>query len=173
MNESVSVILASARSDGDTRCLLDAVIGARQATIFDLASLTVLPYDYAESVGRDAFIQIIETIMGTSTVLFATPVYWYSMSAQLKAFFDRLTDLLHVQKELGRALHGKRIAFVASGTDAELPLGFEVPFQRTSDYLGMRYTGAHYACFASARTLSAEQIAAAAAFGRALWGHAR
>ena len=169
MAESVSVILGSARSDGNTRCLVDAVVGSRQVSTFDLASLIVLPYDYAERLDRDSFISIVEKMIGSSTFLFATPVYWYSMSAQLKAFFDRLTDLLHARKDLGHALRAKQTAVVVSGTDNELPVGFEVPFQRTSDYLGMKYIGAHYASFASDRRLSAKQHSAAAAFGHALW----
>jgi hypothetical protein len=33
---------------------------------------------------------------------------------------------------------------IATGTDLELPEGFEVPFARTATYLSMRYRGSAY-----------------------------
>ena len=66
------------------------------------------------------------------------------MSAQLKMFFDRLSDLITIRKDLGRLLRGKSVAVVASGTDETMPDGFEVPFHRTCEYLGMTYVGAFY-----------------------------
>ena len=47
------------------------------------------------------------------TIIFATPVYWYSMSGILKVFIDRITDLLTIEKELGRKLRGKKMAVVS------------------------------------------------------------
>lgn len=44
------------------------------------------------------------------TLILATPVYWYSMSGIMKVFFDRLTDLLTIEKEFGRKLRGKKTA---------------------------------------------------------------
>ncbi|MCP4458779.1 MAG: NAD(P)H-dependent oxidoreductase [Cytophagales bacterium] len=38
----------------------------------------------------------------------ATPVYWYSMSGIMKVFLDRIYDVLTIEKELGRKLHGKK-----------------------------------------------------------------
>ncbi len=41
-------------------------------------------------------------------LIFATPVYWYSMSGIMKVFFDRITDLLTIKKDIGRKLKGKK-----------------------------------------------------------------
>ena len=47
-------------------------------------------------------------------IIFATPIYWYAMSAQLKTFFDRMTDLLTIHKPLGRQLRkGKKMFLIA------------------------------------------------------------
>lgn len=61
-------------------------------------------------------------------IIFATPVYWYSMSGLMKTFFDRLTDLVTIQKSVGRKLKGKETFLFAVGTDDLLPAGFTIPF---------------------------------------------
>ena len=40
----------------------------------------------------DDFLGVAEAMVDAEAILFATPVYWYSMSGRLKRFFDRLTD---------------------------------------------------------------------------------
>jgi len=77
-------------------------------------------------------------------VVFATPVYWYAMSGILKTFFDRLTDLVTVQKYSGRKLEGKSVFVLTVGSDEKLPDGFEIPFELTSQYFDMDYKGCIY-----------------------------
>lgn len=75
------------------------------------------------------------------TIIFATPIYWYAMSAIMKTFFDRLSDLIRIEKGIGRKLRGKSLAMVScSGHDDRAP-GFPEPFKLTADYLGMNYLG--------------------------------
>jgi len=87
---------------------------------------------------------LIERLSDRLFWILATPVYWYTMSAQMKVFIDRLTDLITLRKDLGRMLHGKSLAVIASGSDACLPEGFEFPFRLTCEYLRMKYIEAHY-----------------------------
>ena len=61
------------------------------------------------------------------------------MSAQLKVFFDRLSDLLGVRKDLGYKLKGKTISVMSTGTNEECPACFIEPFKLTADYLGMKF----------------------------------
>ncbi|WP_291800231.1 flavodoxin family protein [Lutibacter sp.] len=45
----------------------------------------------------DGFLPLMKNVIEKyDTIIFATPIYWYSMSGVLKVFFDRLSDLLHV-----------------------------------------------------------------------------
>ena len=152
------VILGSARADGET--------GRAVSFAFpDGADLVVLPqykiggYDYAHSNEGDDFAGIATRMQQARAIVFATPVYWYAMSAPLKFFFDRLTDLTENLKSTGKALAGKPVWLIATGTEPELPEGFEVPFRRTADYFGMRYCGAIYA------VAGAQDAAALARFG--------
>lgn len=138
------VILGTSRDDGNTWATVQTVLGGRSVEVVKLSDTQFSTYDYRHRNEDDGFLPLIETIARKSFWILATPVYWYSMSAQLKIFFDRLSDLITIRKDLGRLLRGKSVAVVACGTDETIPDGFEVPFQRTCEYLGMRYVGAFY-----------------------------
>ena len=79
-------------------------------------------------------------------IVFATPVYWYSMSGTMKGFLDRLTDLLldRDNREVSCALAGRNVWLLATGTDDCLPSGFHVPFEQTAAYFGMVWRQAFY-----------------------------
>lgn len=135
------VILGSARSDGNTLKAVKELCPFAHYELVDLNQLRVEPYSY-NSAHDDDFAQLIKKMAEAENLVFATPVYWYAMSGLMKNFFDRFSDLLGT--DLGRKLKGKNTYLIASGSDAELPPGFEVPFQMTSDYLGLKYQGSFY-----------------------------
>ncbi len=78
--------------------------------------------------------RVIETY---DTIIFVTPVYWYSMSGILKVFFDRISDLLRIHKDAGRALRGKNMAMVSCSNHDDLVDGFSTPFKLFYNYLIM------------------------------------
>jgi hypothetical protein len=69
------------------------------------------------------------------------------MSGQMKVFFDRFTDLITIRKTFGRQLAGKQTFLVATGSEQELPEGFEAAFRLTSDYFDMKFKGSCYIQF--------------------------
>jgi len=142
-HESV-VILGSSRSDGNTRRAVDAALTHTHVEIVDLGTFDIGHYDYQHRNQTDAFLPLIERLSDRRFWILATPIYWYTMSAQMKIFVDRLTDLITIRKDLGRMLHGKSLAVIASGSDPCAPEGFESPFRLTGEYLGMNYIGSHY-----------------------------
>ena len=144
---TVCVLLASSRSAGNTRTLVDFVFPAGGFAFEDLHSLNVGFYSYENSNETDDFVALIQRMLSHDTWIIATPLYWYSMSAQAKTFLDRLSDLLSVHKDQGRQLRGKRFAVLCSGTDPHAPRSFDEPFKLTCAYLGMKYLGSHYAQF--------------------------
>ena len=158
-------MLGSARGDGHAARVLDAVLAGRPARRFDLGSLHVRDYAYGRPAGDDDFLRVAEAVADADAVLFATPVYWYAMSAVLKRFFDRLTDLVTVEKPLGRRLAGRTAWVAACGSDPALPEGFEVPFRATAGYFDMAYGGALYVPMREGEPLSAEQEQRTRAFG--------
>jgi multimeric flavodoxin WrbA len=162
------VILASSRSQGNTRLLVDRLIADTAVPVVDLASKNISYFDYHHANAGDDFIPLIETLSAKSLWIFATPVYWYTMSAQLKTFMDRLTDLLETHKELGRTLRGRSAAVLASGTESQLPESFESPIRLTCSYLGMNYLGACYAQFERDGVPTASSRGIVEAFGAKL-----
>jgi len=139
------ILLASARKDSDTKKFIEKVFSNTEYKVIDLLDFTVLPYDYSHQYSeKDEFFKIIEELMQHETIVFATPVYWYSMSGLMKTFFDRLTDLVTIKKEYGRQLKDKSTFLIVVGTDKGLPVGFDKPFELSSRYLKMSYQGSIY-----------------------------
>ncbi len=106
----------------------------------DLMDFNILHFDYEHQNKNDDYLDVIKRITDNYDVLiFATPVYWYSMSGIMKVFFDRLTDLLRIEKEIGRKLRGKHMAVISSSNGDNLGINFWLPFKKSAEYLGMNY----------------------------------
>lgn len=142
MNNPI-VILGSSRSDGDTRQAVDKIIGKRDIPVVDLNALSISPYDYTHNNKNDDYLPLMRRVIQHDLIILATPVYWYTMSAQMKIFIDRLSDLLSIEKDLGRELRGKSL-FVVANYNTSLPEGFEFPFSQTCSYMGMTYLGTSF-----------------------------
>lgn len=140
------VILGTGRADSNTHDAILKVNDFNSAKIVELHKLKIEKYTYkiSPSIQRDDFISIVNQMIIATDILFATPVYWYSMSGELKIFFDRLTDLITTNKPLGRALTGKNIYLLATGSDPQLPEGFEIPFVKTAEYFECNFIRSYY-----------------------------
>ena len=103
------VILGSARPDGETRKAVDLAFPSRTAELVVLPDFTIGGYDYTHGNAGDGFDAIAARMAAAEKIIFATPVYWYAMSAPLKIFFDRLTDMTENLKALGKSLAGKPV----------------------------------------------------------------
>jgi len=102
------ILLASARKNSDTEKYVDIIFRDIEHTKIDLLDYVISPYDYSHNYSSgDNFIEITEQLLQYDKIIFATPVYWYSMSGLMKTFFDRFTDLVTIQKQTGRKLAGK------------------------------------------------------------------
>ncbi|MFD2591349.1 flavodoxin family protein [Aquimarina hainanensis] len=136
------IIQGSANSKGNTN---KAVVYFKDKTGFDFIDLKckdIAPFDYEFKNKYDDFLPLIKDIAQQyEVIVFATPVYWYSMSGILKNFFDRISDCLMIEKETGRQFRGKKIGVISSSSDGQPIEGFEMPFRESANYLGMEYLG--------------------------------
>lgn len=140
--EKVLILQASARSDGNTHKIIQSLRQHLTADVIDLKTKHIEAYTYDKNKPVDDFLPLMRNIVEQYELLiFATPVYWYSMSGILKNFLDRLTDCMSVEKQLGRKLKHKKLASLACGSDAAEVEGFHLPFQLTAAYLDMKYIG--------------------------------
>jgi multimeric flavodoxin WrbA len=138
------VILGTSRSDGNTLAAVKDLCPFKEYELIDLRRLVIQPYQYEGPSVTDDFLAVAKKMEAADNIIFATPVYWYAMSGVLKAFFDRLSDLLSFHRTIGRALKGKKTFLIATGSDSELPPGFEEPFRLTSEYFGMTFERSFY-----------------------------
>lgn len=146
MASKILVVLGSARKQSDTEKLVQLLLSEVEHTTLDLLDYKVTPYNYKGAYpADDAFAEVTAALLRHEVIIWATPVYWYAMSGLLKTCFDRLTDLVRINKNQGRQLAGKLTFLVAVGSDAELPEGFIIPFKNTAAYLKMSHQDNFYA----------------------------
>lgn len=142
MKNKVIIIIGSSRSDGVTKKLIKDLERLSDFESIDLNDYKISYYDYEHKNANDDYIKLIKRLIENyDTFLFATPVYWYAMSGIMKVFFDRITDLLDNEKELGRQLRKKKMAVITCSIGDNLGENFWLPFKETSNYLGMHYIG--------------------------------
>ena len=135
------IIQGSSKSHGNTRMIVDYILSKKEGQLVDLKTKNISYFDYDHQNIDDDFLGVIDEVLKCKIIVFATPVYWYSMSTVLKTFIDRISDLLKIRKDLGRQLRGKKMMVIACGSNKnEYPALWE-PFKLTSEYLDMEYLG--------------------------------
>ena len=144
------VILASSRSNGNTRKIVDYLISITpEISLIDLNEYSIGYFDYNFKNSDDDFINLIKRIVDFDQIIFATPVYWYTMSAQLKTFIDRFTDLLIDEKKLGKKLKKKDLYIISCGNTCKATKNFYTPFKLFAKYLKINYKGELSTCIKS------------------------
>jgi len=142
MNSSTTIILGSSASKGNTYTACQEINNKTGADIIDLNNYSISAFDYNHENREDDFIPLMRSLVDNyETLIFATPVYWYNMSGTMKIFFDRISDLLKIEKDLGRKLRGKSMAAISCSGDDDQGEYFWQPFIKSADYLGMEYKG--------------------------------
>jgi len=136
------IIVGSSRNDGNTANLTKQLIEKSNWDLLNLNDYEFSYFDYKHENRNDDYLNIMTKIVEKyETLIFVTPVYWYSMSGIMKVFFDRFSDLLTIEKELGRKLRGKKMAVLSCSIGENLEEYFWLPFSETAKYLGMEYIG--------------------------------
>lgn len=135
------IILGSARSNGNTQKVIQQLQQHTNVDQIDLLQKKLAPFRYEMEADKDDFLPIIKQFINDyELMIIATPVYWYTMSAVMKNFFDRFM-VLTSEKELGRQLRGKAMSVISCGSDKLLITDFYNPFRSSAQYLGMTYIG--------------------------------
>lgn len=139
MNKGI-IILGSSRSNGDTSKMTQYVSDKTGFQVIDLKKKKIAEFDYHNEYDEDDdFMPTIRNIANQyDIIIFASPVYWYTMSGIMKTFFDRLSDIIRYEKDTGRKFRGKSMSVIScSGPD--IVDGFYMPYQESAKYLGINY----------------------------------
>jgi multimeric flavodoxin WrbA len=146
---STIALLSSSRRLGNTGRLIDRIASQLNIEVVDLASRRMSPYDYEHLNRNDDFEPLMNHVLAHEQIIFATPIYWYSVSPAMKVFLDRISDLLELPDLLseGRRLRGKKAYVVCTSISDAPAAAFMNAFRETFDYLGMHFAGAvHINC---------------------------
>lgn len=166
--KKVVVLLGSPRKKGNSAILAAQIAkgakaaGAKVETVF-LHDLKIAPCNscYAcqkkGSKGcaiKDAMQDLYPKLLAADAWVIASPVYWFTMSAQMKLFMDRCFALLAYGED---AFAGKRIAIAMSYGDADPFASGCVNALRTFQD-AFHYTGAKIAGMVYGSALGAGEI---------------
>lgn len=136
------IIFSSARQKGNTAQLVSDVrqLSSNVKLVY-LDRLNITPYNYENQYPDDDFYELVEEILAADNLVFASPVYWAGVTANIKALIDRLTELCEVPelKPKGRALKGKRGFYVATSVKAEVSPAYHEFFRHVYAYFGIKF----------------------------------
>ena len=104
--------------------------------------------DEIACVQKDDAIDIMEQMISSEVVLFASPIYFWGFSAQIKALIDRGYSLVTNYHKPGHTslMEGKRIGLLVTGADPyeDNAEGMFTTFDRIVDFLLARKSGELY-----------------------------
>ncbi len=118
--------------------------------------------DEIACVQKDDTIDILGKMISSKVVLLASPIYFWSFSAQIKALIDRCYSLVTNYHKPGHTslMEGKHIGLLVTGADAyeENAEGLFTAFDRIVDFLMARKSGELYVGKCSAPAELSEEV---------------
>jgi len=152
MSKKIVVITGSPRKNGNSFAMTDAFIQAAEAkghtvTRFDAAMKNVGGCRACETCFKtgkacsfdDDFNTIAPAILEADVVVFTTPVYWYSIPAQIKGVIDRLYSFCVAGKDIA----GKECALITCCEENDFAVmdGVRVPIERSAALMNWNMVG--------------------------------
>lgn len=158
MGKKILVLSGSPKKDGNTAILLDyfvqgALLSGAQVEVISTAFLeyksigctscrSCQKIDKYECVIDDQAKPVLKRMLQVDVIVMATPLYFFSMSAQLKIIVDRMFSLYKWDNLAGTMetpLKGKKLVLIASAYEDVGLDALEKPFALTADYTGMQF----------------------------------
>lgn len=159
---NVIIALGSPRKKGNTALLVEECVkgiksGGGSAELLFLQDLLIKPCkacDYCKKASAKRFCAqeddmeaLYQKLADAYAVVFASPVYWFTMTAQAKLFLDRCYAL---ERKDGNRLKGKRVGIImAYGGEDAFESGAVNAFRTFQDsfgYIGAEITGIVHGC---------------------------
>ena len=152
MHKKIVVITGSPRKNGNSFAMTDAFIKAAEekghtVTRFDAAMMKLGGCRACETCYKtgkacsfdDDFNIIAPAVLEADVVVFAMPVYWYSIPAQIKCVIDRLYAFCVAGKDIA----GKACALIACCEEEDMSVldGVRIPVERSAALLKWHMMG--------------------------------
>jgi multimeric flavodoxin WrbA len=158
MPKKIIIVSGSPRKDGNTAQLVQWFCegaGSKGAQI-EVVNTAFIKYkttgciscrqcqklDKYECVIDDEAKPVLARMASADVIVMATPLYFFSASAQLKLVFDRMFSLYKWDNEAGTmrtVLKGKTFVLIASAYEDVGLDALEKPFALTASYSGMKF----------------------------------
>lgn len=147
------ILFGSPRKDGNTHALVDAFARRlrekqHEVSVLYLSDLNICPcrgclscLEKGECPIDDDMEQVRRHIMEAEVVVYATPIYWFGPSAQLKLVMDR--SLAFLDADYSSRVRGKKAVTLITCADESHDTCQPAldMFRKTFELLGMTYAG--------------------------------
>jgi multimeric flavodoxin WrbA len=140
------IIYGSSRDNGNTKKLILYIENKNDVHVLNLADYHIEMYNYESEYISNDFLLIIKKLIEYENIIFVTPIYWYSISSQLKVFIDRFTDLITIEKKLGKKLKKINVFLISNGYSYFKDPHFSNFLEKTCKYMGMNFIGYQHIC---------------------------
>lgn len=152
MGKKIVVITGSPRKQGNSFAMTDAFIKAAEAkghsvTRFDTSFMKIGFCHACETCYKtgkacsfdDDFNTIAPAILEADAVVFSTPVYWYSIPAQIKGVIDKMFSLVVG----GKNIAGKECALITCCEEEDVSVmdGVRIPIERSAALIKWNMVG--------------------------------
>lgn len=148
---SIAVIYGSTRQNGNTEQLTESVVKGLVIEKIFLRDFTIQPIEDLRHTEAgfvdvdDDYNKLVERMMKHDTFIFATPIYWYSMSGTMKNFIDRWSHTMRDEKfpDFKKQLGTKKAYVVAVGGDNPSIKGLPLiqQFNYIFEFMGISFEG--------------------------------
>ncbi len=150
--KKILVISGSPRKKGNTNAMVDAFIKASEVRgnsvkHYDVTNMKIGPCHACMTCYKtgkacsfdDDFNVIAPDILDADVIVYAMPVYWYSIPSQIKGVIDRVFSLVVGGKDVA----GKKCALICccEEHDATVLDGVRIPMERIAKLLKWEMTG--------------------------------
>ncbi|QQZ09681.1 flavodoxin family protein [Heyndrickxia vini] len=148
---TIAVIYGGTRTNGNTETLTDLAVNGVEVEKIYLSDNIIQPIidgrhsEEGFQEVSDDYNFIIDQLLPHDTWIFATPIYWYSMSGVMKNFIDRWSQTMRDTNypEFKAQMSKKKAYVIAVGGDDPYIKGLPMiqQFQHIFDFMGMSFDG--------------------------------
>lgn len=148
---AIAVIYGGTRKNGNTELLTKQVIQGLEVEEIYLSDYLIKPIKDMRHSNEgfqdvnDDYNSVINRVLRYDIIIFATPIYWYSMTGIMKNFIDRWSQTSRDPKypNFKKQMQAKKGYVIAVGGDEPLIKGLPMiqQFQYIFHFMGMHFDG--------------------------------